>query len=213
MALRPSTRTFAQVKRAVRRSFGDEAGVQLSDQDITDWANEAQQQIVSKNKSLKAVSTSSSVVGQASYTFPSPLIQQVASILYDGVPLEAIEMATAQDSIQRNDPKQEASGTPVAWYEWAGEFVLYPVPDAVKDIKLYYTRYPDPLTGVDTQVLSVSDKYFQAVVDFCLWKAYELDEDWAGAQLKESHFRVALEEQSEEERETAHMTYPVIQEV
>lgn len=211
MALRPSTRTYGQVLRAVRRTFGDEAGVQLEDADILQWANDAQQAINTKNKIFKAKSTSQSVEGQAAYLFPVELIQQVESLTYDGVPLKPIEMHTAQQDVQRNDPQQEEKGTPVVWYEWAGEFTLYPVPDEVKDIALYYTRYPEPLTGDETQPLDVPDKYYQAIVDFVLWKCYELDEDWNGAQFKEQQFRGALEEQAEEERESNHMTYPVIQ--
>lgn len=212
MPLRPSTRTYAQVKRAVRRTFGDEAGVQLEDADILQWANDAQQAINTKNKIFKAKSTTQTVPGQAQYTFPVELIQQIESITYDGSPIAPLEMLTAQGTIQSADPRQQATGTPVAWYEWAGEYTLYPVPDEEKDLTLYYTRYPAPLTGNDEDLLDVPDKYYQAVVDFILWKCYELDEDWNGAQLKEQQFRGALEEQSEEEREMAYMRYPVIQE-
>lgn len=209
--LRPSTRTYSQVTRAVRRIFGDEAGVQLDSEDILQWANDAQQEINTKNKIFKAKATTPSVVGQATYTFPDESIQQVESILFDGSPVAPIEMPTAEHEIEAMDPQAEATGCPLVWYEWAGEFTLYPVPDAVKTITLRYTRYPTPLTGEPTQLLDVPDKYYQAVVDYVLWKSYELDEDWNGAQLKEQQFRTALETQAEEERDVAHMTYPVIQ--
>lgn len=212
MTLRPSTRTYAQVLRAVRRTFGDEAGVQIEGDDILQWANDAQQAINTKNKIFKAKATTSSVAGQSSYQFPDQRIQQVESLLFDGSPISPVEMPTAQNTIQASDPQNEESGTPTAWFEWGGEFTLYPTPDAVKTITIYYTRYPTPLTGVDTQLLDVPDKYYQAVVDYVLWKCYELDEDWNGAQAKENQFRGALEEQAEEERESAHLLYPVIQE-
>ena len=212
MPLRPSTRRLSDVKRNVRRIFGDESSVQIDDTDITNWANEAQTQIVEKNHNLKAVGVAPSVVGQAEYSFPSQQIAQVEAILYDGVRIDNVEMATALSTIISNDPQKEQTGTPTCWYEWAGQFVLAPKPDAVKDITVYYTKYPDELT-TDSQLLSVPNKYFQAVVDYCLWKAFELDEDWAAAAVKENHFRVALEEQSEEERQAEHITYPVIQEV
>lgn len=212
MTLRPSTRTYAQVLRAVRRTFGDEAGVQIEGDDILQWANDAQQAINTKNKIFKAKATTSSVAGQSSYQFPDQRIQQVESLLFDGSPISPVEMPTAQNTIQANDPQNEESGTPSAWFEWGGEFTLYPTPDAVKTITIYYTRYPTPLTGADNQLLDVPDKYYQAVVDYILWKCYELDEDWNGAQAKENQFRGALEEQAEEERESAHLLYPVIQE-
>lgn len=207
MTLRPSTRSYGQVKRAVKRTFGDEAGVQVEDADILQWANDAQQAINTKNKIFKAKSTSTSVPGQGSYVFPVELIQQVESITYDGYPLTPTEMVIAQEKFS------DAKGSPTAWCEWAGQFVLFPAPDAEKEIALFYTRYPTPLSGADEELLDVPDKYFQTVVDYVLWKCYEMDEDWNGAQLKENHFRGALEEQAEEEREVGHMTYPTITEV
>lgn len=211
MTLRPSTRTYSQVRRAVLRTFGDEAGVQIDEQDVLQWANDAQQAINSKNKIFKSKSTTQTVPGQAEYTFPDDLIQQIEAITYNGLPLKAVEMPSAQDTLFEPDSKPGTTGDPVAWYEWAGTFTLFPAPDKARDLSLYYTRYPEPLTGADDQPLDVPDKYYQAVVDYVLWKCYELDEDWNGAQFKEQQFRTALEEQAEEEREVAHMTYPVIQ--
>lgn len=215
MPLRPSTRTYGQLKTTVRRVFGDEAAVQIADSDILQWVNDGLMAIVEKNKNLKAVSTTPSVVGQQTYDFPTPLISQVEAITYDNQPLQNLELQTAFTTIQESDPQATQQGCPLVWYEWAGQFKLYPVPDAVKDITLYYTRYPDLLddTSTDATVLDAPDKYFQALVDFCLWKCYELDETWDAAQIKEGHFRAALEDQSEEEREQQHLTYPVIQDV
>ncbi len=68
-------------------------------------------------------------------------------------------------------------GTPQLWYEWDGEFTFWPKPDAVKNITLYFTAYPDELTGITTQLLSVPDKFYNAVVDYVLMKCYEMDED------------------------------------
>lgn len=212
MPLRPTTRTLGNVKRAVRRIFGDESSVQINDTDLTNWANEAQTQIVEKNHNLKAVAESPAIPGQAEYTFPDPKIAQVEALLYDGKRLKNVEMPTALNDILGTDPHQDDQGTPTAWYEWAGRFVLYPKPAEPKMIRMYYTKYPEDLTQ-DSQLLSVPNKYFQAVVDYCLWKAFELDEDWQAANIKENHFRVALEEQAEEERETENITYPIIQEV
>lgn len=211
MTLRPSTRKLSDVKRAVRRTFGDEAAVQVDDTDITNWANEAQTEIVEKNHNLKAIATSPSVVGTASYDFPTPQIAQVEAILYDGVKLRNIDINEAMNTVMADDPQREDRGVPYLWYEWAGSFVLYPAPDAVKDITVYFTKYPTDLAA-DGDLLSVPNKYFRAVVDFCLWKAFELDEDWQAAEIKRSHFQLALDAQAEEERTAENITYPTIQE-
>lgn len=213
MALRPSTRTFGALALDIKRIFGDESGVQLDDSDILRWANSAQMEIVTSNKAIKARSTSLSSVGQATYTFPDVQIQQVASLHYDNMRLENVPFAEAERYVMAYDPDQSEIGTPRIWYEWDGEFTVWPRPDTVKTFTLYFTAYPEELTGDTSQALSVPDKFYNAVVDYILSKAYEMDEDMQASGMAEQRFRVALEGQMEDERQAQHMTYPVILEV
>lgn len=214
MSLRPSTKTFGALAQDIKRTFGDESGVQLDNSDIQRWANAAQQEIVNSNKAIKAKATVSSVIGQAAYSFPSTVsIQQIESLHYDNVRVENVPFADAERLIISQDPGQAETGDPVIWYEWAGEFTFWPKPDAAKDIALYYTAYPVELTGDVTQLLSVPDKFYNAVVDYILSKAYEMDEDMQASQMAEQRFRAALENQMEDERQASHMTYPVLSDV
>lgn len=213
MSLRPSTRTFGALALDIKRIFGDESGVQLDDSDIQRWANSAQMEIVTSNKAIKARSTSLSVVGQATYTFPDVQIQQVASLHYDNMRLENVPFAEAERYVMSYDPEQIETGTPRIWYEWDGEFTVWPRPDTVKTFTLYFTAYPEELTGDTSQALSVPDKFYNAVVDYIMSKAYEMDEDMQASGMAEQRFRAALEGQMEDERQAQHMTYPVILEV
>lgn len=212
MSLRPSTKTFGTLLQEIRRIFGDEAGVQLDSADVQRWANSAQTEIVNNNKAIKAKSTAPTVIGTAVYTFPSIKIQQIESLHYDNTRLENLPFAEAERYIISNDPENTASGAPIFWYEWDGEITVYPKPDAVKNLTLYYTAYPVELTGDTAQLLDVPDKFYNAVVDFVMAKAYEMDEDMNASQMAEARFRAALENQMEDERQAQHMTYPVIQE-
>lgn len=213
MPLRPSTKSFGQLSQDIKRVFGDESGVQLDTTDILRWANAAQMEIVSNNKALKAKATLPAVIGQSTYSFPAVKIQQIEALHYDNVRLENVPFAEAERYIISNDPSQTEQGTPSFWYEWDGELTVWPKPDSTKTLTLYYTAYPDELTGDVSQLLSVPDKFYNAVVDFILAKCYEMDEDMNASQLAESRFRAALENQMEDERQAQHMTYPVIQEV
>lgn len=210
MSLRPSTKTFGALVQDVKRIFGDESGVQLDNSDIQRWANSAQQEIVTNNKAIKAKSTLPTVVGTTTYTFPAVKIQQIEALHYDNVRLENLPFAEAERFIISQDPSQEQSGTPAFWYEWDGELTIWPKPDAVKNLTLYYTAYPEELTGDVSQLLSVADKFYNAVVDFVMSKCYEMDEDMQSSQMAEQRFRAALENQMEDERQAQHMTYPVI---
>ena len=113
MSLRPSTKTFGGLLQDVRRTFGDEAGVQLDSSDIQRWANVAQQEIVTSNKAIKAKSTLSSAIGTNTYTFPSVKIQQVEALHYDNVMLENLPFAEAERVVLSQDPTQTETGTPV----------------------------------------------------------------------------------------------------
>lgn len=210
MPLRPSTKTFGVLVQEIKRVFGDESGVQLDNTDIQRWANAAQTEIVNNNKAIKAKSTIPSVVGTVNYLFPDIKIQQIESLHYDNVRLENLPFAEAERYLISYDPEGNQSGTPSFWYEWDGTLTLWPKPDAVKNITLYYTAYPTELTGDTSQYLDVPDKFYNAVVDFCLMKAYEMDEDMQSSQMAEQRFRAALENQMEDERQAQHMTYPVI---
>lgn len=210
VTLRPSTKTFGTLVQDVKRVFGDESGVQLVNEDICRWANAAQMEIVTNNKALKAKSTTVAVPGQASYTFPDIKIQQIEALHYDNVRLENLPFAEAERYIISADPEQKETGTPSFWYEWDGEFSLFPKPDSVKQISIYYTAYPEELTGDVTEHLGVPDKFYNAVFDYVMAKAYEMDEDMNASQLAENRFRAALENQMEDERQAQHMTYPTI---
>lgn len=213
MSLRPSTKTFGQLSQDLKRIFGDESGVQLDIADIQRWANAAQTEIVNNNNAIKAKATLPTVVGQANYDFPDVKIQQIESLHYDNMRLENVPFAEAERYLISADPDQTQQGTPSFWYEWDGVLTVWPKPDSTKNLTLYYTAYPELLTGDTNQLLGLPDKFYNAIVDYVLSKCYEMDEDMNASQLAESRFRAAVESQMEVERQAQHMTYPVIQEI
>lgn len=209
MSTLQATRTVAEVMTAVKRQFGDESGVQLEDADIIRWVNDAQDVIVAKTKVLKAKSTTPSVPGQTAYTFPSENIHQVESLHYDGMRILNMSFAEAEEYVFSADPTQAMSGFPSIWYEWAGSFTLWPTPDDVKSIDLYYTKRPARVTS-SSDVLSVPDKFYQQVIQYVLQNAYEMDEDLANAQAKGQQFDQNINDFSEEDRTAQNMTYSTI---
>lgn len=211
MTLRPATKTLQTLLTEIKRLFGDESGVQLDDTDIVRWANEAQMEIVNTNGAIKARSTTVSVANQGAYTFAGLNIQKIASLHYDGLLLPNTPFSEAERVLMRKP--DEPAGTPEFWYEWAGEFTLWPTPDSAKPIVVYYTAYPDTLTGDPVQLLSLPDKWFPAITNYIMAKAYEMDEDHQASQLAEQRFQSAVAQQRGDEREAQDMAYPVIQDV
>ncbi len=211
--LYPATRTFAELRRAVTRSFGDEAGVQLESQDIIDFANQGQTEIVVENAILKTRSTASSVIGQSEYAFPDMAIARVESITYGGRLLPNIPFQDAQAKLLEIDAEQVQEGTPVWWYSYGNSFWLWPRPTSSETIEVFHVAMPEKLTGSESQVLSVPDKWFNALVDYVVQRAFEMDNDWEAAGRKAEQFQAALRSQSEEESQSQWAAFPVVREV
>jgi hypothetical protein len=211
MPLYPTTLKVQDIADYVKRVFGDESAVQMTDADIYRWINAAQREILISNKLLKASGTADLVAGTDNYSFPSQNIQDVQAIHIQGVKLDFKSFQEAEDYILANDPLKTATGTPSMWYEWGGTFYVYPVPDTtiVDGIKIYYTNSPTIVSAL-VDSLSVPDSYFNRIVEFCLSQAYEMDEDAQNSQFKLGQFTSGLNAMAEQENTPHADTYPRI---
>lgn len=197
MPIAPMTKTANDVIAYVTRAFGDESGAQVTEADIIRWINSGQNEINKENRILKATATTPLVIGTRSYTFPTPQILEIEVLHVDGKPAQYMTFKEANEYVLSNDPEFTATGTPWMWYEWGGDILLYPTPDAVLDLTLYYIKYPTAIAaGVDT--LGIPDSYYEALLQFCLAQAYEQDDDWTGSAQKQQQLRDSLTKLAED---------------
>lgn len=203
--------TAKDVADRVKRTFGDESGVQVTDTDIIRWVNAAQLEIASKNQILKAKATTESVAGQYAYSLSEAMdIQYINSIHYEGAKLKFESFNDAEQYIFREDPKRIAEGTPTIWYEWAGSIELFPIPDKSGDtITVYYHKLPDQITNL-SDTLSVPDNYYNRITEYVLAQAYEMDENLQAHQTKMVDFADNLINMSNDEARISVDTYPMI---
>lgn len=209
MTLNIITKTVEDVAKAIRRQFGDESGVQLSDADVIRWVNEGQRDIAHQNKVLKAKATISSVALQADYTLPEADISSIESIHYDGVPILAVPYPEVEAYIKGLPEDVAGNATPQAWYEWAGVVTFYPSPATVGVITLLYTKVPPEVSSLG-DLLSLPDKYFNTLLKYCMGQAHEMDEDFDAANYKTQQYGQDLDKMADDERTTQQLTYPVI---
>lgn len=210
MSLNVTSRTVADVASAVRRQFGDESGVQITDPDVFRWVNDGQKDIVLKNKVLKGKATIPAVSNQSDYTLPDTDIAAIESIHYAGVPLRGMPYAEVERYILDYSTNTLHTGAPHIWYEWAGTITFWPTP--VGDtgvITVLYSKNPVTVQAMSDK-LSIPDKYFNALVQYVLAQAYEMDEDWDATNYKSQQYGVSLDTTADDERTTSSMTYPVI---
>ncbi len=199
-----------EIATRIKRAFGDEAGVQITDDDIIRWVNDAQKEICSTNALLETTATANTIAGNNEVTLPVD-IQNLFSVWYDGVRLEGLSKREAEESILKvGDPASQVTGQPNSFWIWANKLYLWPVPNSSgSSLKLFYTRFPVEVTTV-TDTPELDPKYHKIIVDYCLQQAYELDEDWQASQTKETQVSGSLSTLLDDEKWTQKSTYPSV---
>lgn len=211
MGLNTTTKTVNDVLTDVKRTFGDESAVQVSDADIIRWINVAQREILITNRILRATGTTDITAGVSTYQMIALKIVSIQSIHYKGRKLQNRSFQEAEEYIQKQDPLLTVNSDPILWYEWGGTINLYPVPTdtVVGGLVVYYIKEPTLLT-VAADLLSVPDSYYESVVRYVMARAYELDEDTEGIQLKMGAFTAGLNSLSDQETDANNDVYPRI---
>lgn len=211
MVFKAPTKKVSDVQTYVKRMFGDESGVQITDDDILRWVNAAQQEIVSSNQVLKASATKDTVADDFTYQLGLDItdVQAINSIHVDGVKINYVSFNDAEALILRDDPARLSRGRPEFWYEWAGILYLYPTPDKAYTLTVYYQKEPTTLTS-NTDTLILPDNYFNRVIEYVMAQAYELDENFGAAETKSSQFDSKLMSMTLDEEKANVNTYPRI---
>jgi len=194
MATPTATRTLGDVMTFIKRQFGDESGVQITDLDITRWTNQAQNEIVNKNPMIQATAEGVSIQGTQTIDLNTiaPNLLQLEAVIYDGWPLEPTSLERLKADI--GGPDASTQGTPQYFYVWANKIYVWPVPSVSgKAIQVNYSSHPVSVTGA-ADFLGVPDRYYDRVCEYVMSKAYELDEDWQGHQVARQAFEDKLTE-------------------
>lgn len=201
----------------VRRTFGDEAAVQIQDADIFRWINDAQVEIVKRNdQALQKSAFVDLVANQSQYTMPTDLML-LRSLRYKYSDMQAYSALTYKnmqqfdESVDGWDGSYYSAGHPGFYTMFEGKAMLFPTPDQsnVSGLKVLYNQKPtDVIDG--TSALTLPLIYHNTVVRYCLWQASLLDEDLDPATVYRSDFQddMGLLQNRETKENTA--LYPTI---
>lgn len=203
------TKLVSDILAYVKRQFGDESGVQISNDDIIRWVNAGQDEIFRRQEPIKTTANANLVAGQDTYTFPADILR-IQAIYVDGVPVPMKSTQEAEDYILDVDPKKTNTGQPILWYSWGNQFTFYPKPegDITNGIELRYIQTPTPVSA-PTDTLSIPDAYYNRLIEYVLQQAYELDENFAAADTKAQQFTQNLDTYSDRSIEGQNV-YPSI---
>lgn len=171
-----------EILKRVKRQFGDEQGLQITDEDIIRWINDGQRELAVQNDLMQTTATTPLIKDQDQYYLP-PDILLLRSVRIAGRRLEPVSIEQASSVIPNLG--NGAVGVPTHFTVFANKIDLHPTPNYAdpNDLQLYYTRTPIPVEA-HTSVPELPLQYHNRLVDYCLQKAYELDENWDAARIK-----------------------------
>ena len=204
------TKKVSDVAKYVKRQFGDESGVQITDDDIIMWVNAGQAEIANTNNVLQASATKTLTVGVGAYSLGADMpIESIRSVHTNNIKCQFINFNDYEKYITDNDPDGTKTGRPDTWTEWGGQVLLYPTPDSTYTLTVYYRAAPTICTSAD-DLLTLPDKYFQRIVDYAMAQAFELDENFNAHEAKMDRLDSKLVSMAGDEDKGGTDTYPRI---
>lgn len=205
----------------VKRQFGDESGVQVTNDDIIRWINDAQREVVLQNENLfQKTIYLDSVAEQLAYTLPSDLLT-IQSVAYRDnedsgdsyYELRFLSPKALAEYVNGWDGTDYASGTPnhFAKGDSESQLLVLPRPDKslTDSIKVTYSRYTTDIE-TDADPIDLPVYYHNLAYEYCLMKAYEMDEDWEAADKKAAYVQSTLDANAYRDSWFAHQTYPSV---
>jgi hypothetical protein len=203
------------VANRVRRSFGDDAGVQITDADLFRWVNDAQLEISTENEELlETVATANIVANQADYSMPSDL-NVLRNLMYNNFRIRGLSFAQFNEFLDgfkaTSQQNGYGTGTPEVYMLYGGIVTLFPTPDQAitNGLRIYYSKYPASV-GTMADGLGVPDRYHPSIVEYCLHQAYEMDENGDMSVLKKQQFDTKVQKLKDQEKVSTTEYYPTI---
>lgn len=208
-----ATLTVQEIFTRVQRAFGDEAQAQITQADIVRWINDAMREIANNNNLLQVKATANTTVNVSAYALPTG-IARLHSVRFRGLALESITIEQADEligSVDLSIVQGFPVGTPTHYWIFANQINLYPAPDTTSttDLMVYYTRQATPVVSLD-DIPEVPEQYHNRIVDYCMARAYELDENFFVANMKDQKFDAGVDKLRQDESWENQELYPFI---
>lgn len=199
---------LAEIKTSVKRQFGDESGAQITEADITRWANDAIRDIVRKVEITNQHRETAAVAEDGSYELPDNFMY-IARVTFDN---RLINERKLQDlDLDSRAVDTAGSGTPESYYIWNNTLYLYPAPSrgGSGNLDIWYVSQPAALTS-DTDVPEIPTYMHEDIVRYCLARAKELDEDWAASQIFDADYEARVMQARYEKSAQPTDSYPSV---
>lgn len=186
----------------VRRQLVETVASFWSDAELLDLINEAEKDFHNKIRMMESTAVMSTVVGRANYPLPSNWVSdrgmfynaQTETGLPDWQrlsPTNLEKMAQENRNFLANDTN--SLDTPNSYWIWGREVYLYPVPDEVRDVYMFFKSSPVPLTAA-TQHLNTDENLIDGIQAYVLWKAWSKEKELDLAATEKETYMTYIQE-------------------
>lgn len=177
--------TLLELETEVRNLLDEPTAAQWTQSALRTWLNEANRDIARVTRHYKSTDTVTMVSGTAEYTMDANIIAIEQAWYDDG----SRQLPLAPRHYENMDhvwgDQQNYQGAFPAFYTTWGyspqlKLRLYPVPTSnTHTVKLLTVIYPTamPLTGSDGTAVDVPGAWYDALADYCMFRALQRDRD------------------------------------
>lgn len=196
----------------VKTTFGDEAGVQVTDAKIYNWLTDAVREAGAQDANLLQSIASGTVSSSSNkIAWPTDLLTFQALYIEDKkVPYFTVQQLDQAGINWYN--QDQIRGTPIAWTRMGADIYVFPLPDKTLNYRILYSKNPVAITSSSSPI-DLPDYYFNYLVDFCLMRAYEMDEDWEAVAAKAGIVQSTLDGNSMRNNHFGKDYFPTVTEV
>lgn len=198
---------LTDVQTRVKRTFGDESGVQITDADIVRWTNDGQLDLVRRTKCNSTDITIPTLIGTRNYAIDRFL--DAERVEFDGRPLRLATRQQVDQWYPTANASTTANSVPLYYIIKQSGIELFPPPDSVANIVVTYIKRPiDLVNGTDP--LEIPVQYHEDVVRYALLRAYELDGQWTTVDRMKSDYDKRADQTKHDEENKGDESYPAI---
>lgn len=206
------SQTVQMVVDEVKAQFGEAGDVQITSENIIRWINRGSREIAVRTQFLKGEVSINTVAGQNEYDLAAEHVLRLDSVFISGSPVPIIPVEQADRVYRFIDPNETSTGssTEAAWYD-DGVIHLYPKPSVgvTNGLRVKYLKYPAAVAVVG-DTLTVPDRFFNQLLQFCLAQAQYLDADHEQHQADMERFEEGLARQQNLQNANQASEYPTI---
>jgi hypothetical protein len=199
----------AGVISRVRAIFGDSAGVVLKDEHIVAWINDAQLDIARETE-YKVLTDSTNDASDFIGGVEIENMLLLRRVAYGSKPLALVD----KESIDRMGVYSASGTTPQAYYMDGESIFLFPEPSATDTttVNISYVGAPTDL-ATSSSDLDIPIRFHTDLVNFCIARAHERNENWAAARTYDERFRANVAQrkfETQSQDDTFHTVGPDI---